>query len=235
MKRKFVSLISLTSIIVLTVTSITLYKYMHQNNTTDKNHDILSNPLSIGLKVPDESSKEDRNNNGISDPIDISNNIKTQLENKIRYVDAYYNGGYPPDDVGVCTDVIWRAFNSININFKDLIDNDIELNLNDYPRVYGSIDRNIDFRRVPNLKVYFEKYATIETTQIKPGDAENLKQWQPGDIILYLKPYEHVGIVSDERDENGVPWVIHNAHPEMKKSKLNWFEDYELFHYRWKY
>lgn len=235
MKRKLVTLISLTSTIVLTVTSITLYKYMHQNNTTDKNLDILSKPLSIGLKVPDESSKEDINNNGIPDPIDISNNIKTQLENEIKYVDAYYNGGYPPDDVGVCTDVIWRAFNSININFKDLIDNDIELNLNDYPRVYGSIDRNIDFRRVPNLKVYFEKYATIETTQIKPGDAENLKQWQPGDIILYLKPYEHVGIVSDERDENGVPWVIHNAHPEMKKSKLNWFEDYELFHYRWKY
>ncbi|MGL5087134.1 MAG: DUF1287 domain-containing protein, partial [Clostridium sp.] len=196
MNKRLVPILLTTVTIILIATSIWVYKYILPNTSKDDIGNTILKPLNKGLKVPDESSKEDKNNNGIADPIDICNNLNLQLDNKIKYVDAYYSGGYPPDDLGVCTDVIWRAFNSIDVNFKDLIDNDIAQNLNDYPRVNGQIDTNIDFRRVPNLKVYFEKYATIETTEIKPGDADNLKQWQPGDIILYLKPYEHVGIVS---------------------------------------
>ena len=235
MKKNTVAIILTSIVLILIGVSLRLYKYISINTDTDKVKDIVPSSLTEKLKVPDEYSRKDKNNNGISDPIDISNNLKEQLESKIKYVDGYYNGGYPPDDIGVCSDVIWRAFKSIDVNLKELVDNDIASNLNDYKRVGGMIDKNIDFRRVPNLKVYFDKYCRIETIEIKPGDVNSLKEWQPGDVILYLSPYEHVGIVSDERDEDGVPWVIHNARPEMTKSKLNWFEDYDLLHYRWNY
>ena len=46
-----------------------------------------------------------------------------------RYNGAYYDGGYPPDDIGVCTDVIWRAFKNAGYNLKDMVDNDISKRL----------------------------------------------------------------------------------------------------------
>ncbi len=41
-----------------------------------------------------------------------------------------------------------------------MIDSDIKNNLAQHPRVEGKPDTNIDFRRVPNLKIFFERYAT---------------------------------------------------------------------------
>lgn len=223
------------SFILLTTSTILAFKNTNSNDKNTADNSNIQPTEDKNIKIPNEYSKEDKNNNGIPDPIDISNNVKVQLDKKIKYIDSYYQGGYPPDDEGVCTDVIWRAFNSIDINLKELIDKDISTNIHDYPRITGSPDPNIDFRRVPNQKSFFDKYAETLTSEIIPGDVENLKQWQPGDIILYLKPYEHVGIVTDERDADGIPWVIHNARPQMTEGKLTWFEDYELIHYRWKY
>ena len=193
------------------------------------------NPFVNKVEVPDEYSRADRNNNGIPDPIDISNNLEKQLNSNTKYVDAYYVGGYPPEDEGVCTDVIWRAFSSIDINLKDLVDKDINKNIDDYWRIEDKADPHIDFRRVPNLMVFFDKYCETLTEEVLPGDVENLKKWQPGDIILFLEPYQHVGMITSERDSDGVPFVVHNSRPSIKKGKLSWFSDYELYHYRWKY
>ncbi|WP_236884447.1 DUF1287 domain-containing protein [Clostridium baratii] len=187
------------------------------------------------IEVPEEYSRADRNKNGVPDPIDISNNLEEQLNSKTKYIDAYYVGGYPPEDEGVCTDVIWRALSSIDINLKDLIDKDIKNNINDYWRIEDKADPHIDFRRVPNLMVFFDKYCETLTSEVIPENVDNLKQWQPGDIILFLEPYQHVGMVTAERDSDGVPFVVHNSRPSIKKGKVSWFSDYKLYHYRWKY
>lgn len=84
------------------------------------------------------------------------------------------HGGYPPDNEGVCSDVIWRAFKNAGYNLKEMIDEDIKNNLDEYPRVNGEPDTNIDFRRVPNLQVFFEKYATKLTK-----DINIIEEWQP--------------------------------------------------------
>lgn len=55
-----------------------------------------------------------------------------------------------------------------------MIDSDIKNNLAQYPRVEGKPDTNIDFRRVPNLKIFFERYATKLTE-----DLEKISEWQP--------------------------------------------------------
>jgi len=63
----------------------------------------------------------------------------------------------------------------------------------------GAPDPNIDFRRVPNLVVLFKKKAAVLTTDLEPGNVENLKEWQGGDIVVFAAPHEHIGIVSDHQ------------------------------------
>ena len=190
-----------------------------------------------GITIPDMYSEEDNNNNGVKDPIDIVNAAREEVENETVYVSNYYTGGYPPSSEGVCTDVIWRGFLQMGVNLKDLMDEDIAENTHSYPRVNGSPDPNIDFRRVLNQKVFFDKYAESLTTELIPWDEENLIEWQPGDIVLFLTPTEHVGIVSDKRDKDGVPYFIHNSPPHAKEVKLSHILSYytPAGHYRWRY
>jgi len=159
----------------------------------------------------------DKDCDGIYDLDDIVQGARKDLEARPLYKDAYYAGGYPPDNEGVCTDVIWRALQNAGYNLKDMMDRDIKEHTEDYPRVAGVPDPNIDFRRVPNQEAFFKKYADQLTTEIIPWDAENLKQWQGGDIVGFGPPYEHVGIVSDKRRADGVPLLIHNAGPYTRE------------------
>ena len=102
-------------------------------------------------------SSTDFDNDGIDDYTDILQGAKIEAENKPKYKSVYYAGGYPPENEGVCTDVIWRALKNAGYILKDMVDEDIKNNLDKYPRVNGKPDSNIDFRRVPNLKVYFQR------------------------------------------------------------------------------
>ena len=151
-------------------------------------------------------SKNDFNQNGIDDYTDILLGARKDAERKPKYKSQYYAGGYPPDDEGVCTDVIWRAFKNAGYSLKDMVDEDIKNNLSKYPRVDGKPDRNIDFRRVPNLKVFFDNNAVSYTL-----DPYEIEQWQPGDIVIFGENYKHIGIISDKRNSRGIPFLIHNA------------------------
>ena len=66
-----------------------------------------------------------------------------------------------------------------------------------------TVDKNIDFRRVRNLKVYFDNNAISLTT-----DIDKTEEWQGGDIVVFD---EHIGIVSDKRNRRGISFVIHHA------------------------
>ena len=49
-----------------------------------------------------------------------------------------------------------------------------------------AVDKNIDFRRVKNLKVYFDNNAISLTT-----DINEIEEWQGGDIVVFKKAYRH--------------------------------------------
>lgn len=151
-------------------------------------------------------SKNDYDNDGVDDYTDIMLGARMDAINKPKYKSVYYAGGYPPDDEGVCSDVIWRAFKNAGYNLKDMIDLDIKNNTNDYPGLDKVPDPNIDFRRVRNLKVFFDKYATSLTL-----DPYNIAAWQPGDIVIFGTSYNHIGIISDKLNKKGIPYLIHNA------------------------
>ena len=145
----------------------------------------------------------DYNDNGIDDYTDILHGAKMDAENCPTYNGAYYSGGYPPDDIGVCTDVVWRAFKNAGFDLREMLNNDIIARPGDYPNVEQR-DKNIDFRRVGNLRVFFDKYALSIST-----DITHIGEWQPGDIVIFGDD-KHIGIVSDKRNSKGQPYIIHN-------------------------
>lgn len=155
------------------------------------------------LAIESKVSPIDFNNNGNDDYKDFLIGAQKDAANKPVYDSAYVDGGYPEDSVGVCTDVIWRAFKEAGYSLKDMIDKDITR----YPDDYTSIkkaDSNIDFRRVKNQHVFFEKYAVSLTT-----DINDISEWSAGDIVIFKDDY-HIGMISDKRNKNGVSYVIHN-------------------------
>lgn len=149
-------------------------------------------------------SAVDFNNNGTDDYTDILLGARKDAKNHPKYDGKYIQGGYPPDNIGVCTDVVWRAFKNAGYSLKDMVDKDIVSRREAYSRI-DEPDTNIDFRRVKNLRIFFDEYALSLTT-----DVEEIQEWQPGDIVIFNNE-EHIGIVSDKRNRDGKPYIIHNG------------------------
>lgn len=148
-------------------------------------------------------SKVDKDNDGIDDQTDILKGVRDYIATKPKYKSAYYAGGYPDDEYGVCTDVVAQGFLAAGYDLMTLVNQDIQANPEDYDVEMADI--KIDFRRVKNLYVYFQHTAISLTT-----DVTKIAEWQGGDVIVFKN---HIGIVSDRRNENGVPFVIHHGSP----------------------
>ena len=149
-------------------------------------------------------SSVDFNQNGVDDYTDILLGARKDAQNHPRYDGKYIDGGYPPDNIGVCTDVVWRGFKNAGYSLKDMVDRDIENRREAYSRI-DKPDTNIDFRRVKNLNIFFKEYAISLTT-----DITQIAEWQPGDIVIFNNQ-AHIGIVSDKRNRDGMPYIIHNG------------------------
>ena len=151
-------------------------------------------------------SNIDFDNDGIDDQTDVLAGVKNYVARNPKYKSKYYETGYPNDEYGVCTDVVAFGLNNAGYDLMTLVKEDIKNNLDSYN--IEVIDKNIDFRRVKNLKIYFERNAISLTT-----DVSKIKEWQGGDIIIFEN---HIGVISDSRNKNGVPFVIHHANPFQK-------------------
>ncbi|MBQ6824420.1 MAG: DUF1287 domain-containing protein [Clostridia bacterium] len=149
-------------------------------------------------------SAVDFNQNGADDYTDLLRGAKKDARNHPRYDGSYYQGGYPPEEIGVCTDLIWRAFREAGYSLKEMVDADIQNRPEAYPHIEKR-DSNIDFRRVTNLRIFFGSYCRILTT-----DVGKIEEWQPGDLVLFGSD-KHIGIVSDKRNKNGQPYILHNG------------------------
>ncbi len=150
-------------------------------------------------------SAVDFNQNGIDDYADFVLGARKDAERKPKYDGSYYvKGGFPPENIGVCTDLVWRAFREAGYDLKAMVDADIAAHTALYPRA-KTPDPNIDFRRVKNLHVFFGRYALSLTT-----DLSQIDQFQPGDIVV-VNDQSHIGIISDKRNEKGEPYFLHNA------------------------
>lgn len=145
----------------------------------------------------------DKDNDGLDDQTDIINNTRKYIKTKPKYKSKYYATGYPDDGYGVCTDVVAFSLKESGYDLQKLVHEHIIKNRELYD--IEMIDQNIDFRRVKNLNIYFKNNAISLTL-----DLNKISEWQGGDIVIFKK---HIGIVSDKRNKNGIPFVIHHANP----------------------
>lgn len=171
-------------------------------------------------------SNVDKDNDGIDDQTDILNNVKRYIETKPKYESKYYSTGYPDDEYGVCTDVVAFGLKDAGYDLMNLVNEDIINHRENYK--IEVIDKNIDFRRVRNLDVYFKNNSISLTT-----DLSNISEWQGGDIIVFK---DHIGIISDKRNKKGIPFLIHHANPVQVNYEEDVLElygqDYIIGHYR---
>lgn len=154
-------------------------------------------------RIPQFHSCVDRDDDGVDDQTDILNGALAYVSTHPKYKSRYYETGYPDDGYGVCTDVVAYALKNAGYDLQALVDTDIR----EHPEEYGitAPDKNIDFRRVRNLKVFFSRNTVKLTTNVSETE-----QWQGGDIVIFER---HIGIVSDRRNKNGVPYIIHHNDP----------------------
>lgn len=148
-------------------------------------------------------SSHDEDEDGFDDQTDILTSALKYIETKPKYKSKYYTTGYSNDEYGVCTDVVASALQGAGYDLMTLVQEDIAAHPNDYD--ISEPDPNIDFRRVRNLKVYFQHTAIPLTL-----DISQTQEWQGGDIVIFER---HIGIISDNRNRKGIPFVIHNANP----------------------
>lgn len=175
------------------------------------------------FNIPNIKSNIDYDNDGIDDYTDIYLSALDYVKTKPKYKSKYYNGGFPNDNFGVCTDVVAFAFLNAGYNLRDLVDEDIRENMELYN--IDKPDKNIDFRRVKNLKIFFDRNASTLT-----NDVNWYMDFQKGDIVVFDK---HIAIISEKRNKKGIPYIIHNS------GNFKYVEDaltrYNIVgHYRWK-
>ena len=138
------------------------------------------------------------------------------LENPgVQFDRQYRRIAYPmgdvPRGVGVCADVVVRAYRGIGIDLQKQVHEDMARHFALYPHIWGlrAPDPNIDQRRVLNLRVFFARHgATLKVT----SDARDYK---PGDLVTWnLDPSgstPHIGIVMPRRTWDGArPLILHN-------------------------
>ena len=112
------------------------------------------------------SVKTDFDRDGISDQVDILQGAKAQLKNPAGNIfkngnneTNYFNGGDPPAEIAICTDIIARAFREAGFDLSQLVNDDIAENFSSYPLKvnWGQTrpDKNIDYRRIQNLENFF--------------------------------------------------------------------------------
>lgn len=164
----------------------------------------------------------DYNGNGISDNDEFVIGALEFVGQNPEYKSEYYDGGYPPVGVGVCTDVIASAFLKAGYDLRELVDSDIRLNQSAYNLDY--IDKNIDYRRVNVLRTFFDRNAYVLT-----NDLSLLAEWNAGDIVIF--PH-HIGILSSKKNVHGYPYVIHHGGQEIYEEDA--LEGASIVaHYRW--
>ncbi len=226
MKRTTKTVLFVFSIVTLIVLSLATIKLTQWLGYFPSNY-----YRAADFGVVDLRSPIDANQNGIDDFSDLVLGTRADAVAMPKYKSAYYAGGYPPINEGVCTDLMWRAFKTAGYDLKSLVDTDIQAAIRDYPGTKGKAEPNIDFRRVRNLKVFFDRNAQSLTS-----DLSQLTQWQPGDIVVFGKSYTHIAIISDRRNAKGIPYLIHNSgQPVREEDALVSIANSKTItgHYRW--
>ncbi len=174
----------------------------------------------------------------------LSNAALVRTKSSVIYDPAYVSISYPMGDVpphtGVCSDVIIRSYRVLGIDLQELVHKDMLKAFGKYPRRWGlkRTDKNIDHRRVANLRVFFSRHGKVLKISDDPAD------YKPGDLVtwdlagnktssLIHTKLPHIGIVTDKYSLDGArPMIVHNIGEGPKLNDMLF--DYKITgHYRY--
>ncbi len=140
---------------------------------------------------------------------------------EVRYDGSYRRLNYPhgdvPDNIGVCSDLVIRAYRAVGVDLQRLVHEDMSINFQEYPQSWGLSrpDPNIDHRRVPNLRSFLRRQkAELPISSIG-------SDYHAGDLVTWMLPgnLPHIGIVAERFSDDGRrPLIVHNigAGPELQ-------------------
>jgi uncharacterized protein len=135
-----------------------------------------------------------------------------QTSASVTYDGSYrriaYPGGDVPANIGVCADVIIRAYRSLGADLQVKVHEDMRRDFAAYPRIWGlkQPDTNIDHRRVPNLRTFLRRAGA------EIAVSTSASSYRPGDLVTWTVPpnLPHIGIVAEGVAESGRPLMVHN-------------------------
>ncbi|VAV88417.1 hypothetical protein MNBD_ALPHA06-257 [hydrothermal vent metagenome] len=140
-----------------------------------------------------------------------------------RYVSITYPGGDVAANTGVCTDVVIRSYRAIGTDLQVLVHEDMKRAFDAYPNQWNlqKPDRNIDHRRVPNLRTFFTRNG-----QSLPI-SQTASDYKPGDLVSWMLPGNkpHIGVVTDKMFAGtNTPMLVHNvgAGPQLENVLFAW-------------
>jgi uncharacterized protein YijF (DUF1287 family) len=133
----------------------------------------------------------------------------------VAYDGSYRAIDYPmgdvPANIGVCTDVVIRAYRvGLGIDLQQRVHEDMKQAFDIYPNIWdlSRPDPNIDHRRVPNLETFLKRHGETLPVTGNPGD------YRPGDIVTWRLTgtgLPHIGIVTDRLSPvTRNPIIAHN-------------------------
>ncbi|SEL77932.1 hypothetical protein SAMN04487910_3224 [Aquimarina amphilecti] len=143
----------------------------------------------------------------------LSDATITLTTQDVTYDPSYFSMKYPngdvPNDKGVCTDVVIRAYRKLGIDLQKEVHEDMVANFGLYPKNWGlsKTDKNIDHRRVPNLMKFFSRFGKVKSISNKAQD------YIPGDIVCWSLGggLTHIGLVVDKKSEDQQRYlIVHN-------------------------
>ena len=135
-----------------------------------------------------------------------------QTRTQVTYDGSYrripYPGGDVPETIGVCTDVVIRAYRRIGVDLQVSVHEDMTRAFAVYPRLWGMSrpDPNIDHRRVPNLQTFFRRAGAQLPIARDPAS------YRAGDLVTWMLPgnLPHIGVVIDQHASAGTLLLVHN-------------------------
>ncbi|HZH30432.1 MAG TPA: DUF1287 domain-containing protein [Pyrinomonadaceae bacterium] len=132
-----------------------------------------------------------------------------EVEYDPSYFKLDYPGGDVPEGKGVCTDEVIRSYRALGIDLQREVHEDMVANFSRYPTRFNlkTTDTNIDHRRVPNLRVFFERRGKSLPVTDEATD------YLPGDIVTWdlNASQTHIGIMVDVPSATpGRYMILHN-------------------------
>ena len=181
--------------------------------------------MGVGLMTHSQSKEREYINNVMSGAV-------WQTTQDVTYDGSYREIQYPmgdvPPHIGVCTDVIIRAYRQGGIDLQVLVHESVKKNHKYYYpnplKGYGlHPDSNIDHRRVRILKKFLRLH--YPDTELSQNDS-----FKPGDLIFWDN--WHIGILIDKK----VPgtdryYCVHNIGMGPVIADVHYYE-YKLEHFR---